>query len=303
MRFRVVVLVWAFCCPNLLGQAPSLQSRSENDAADDVEKQIREILAAEYPYGSRRGAGPAGGYGALFKKIGPEGVRRLQTHAHDGVAIQAAWAEVALTVPEKEPDRAVRPDRHKLDWFLGFLEGRGRLKAPQWWAEMLLDSRANRRDNIYPGDPKKMLYHRAGLDDAQAPVDTTLTRAGDKVTLKVGKESVVIPESLLRKSDSGRVYSGVSALVMPGRCYMAEHDNWGHPYQLACIDRSTGKVAWRNEVWGIWWGAGAGVSHMSVAVTEQGDRIIVFGAGSLGIHVEAFRKDDGTNLFRFSSSY
>src|SRR5262249_17723260 len=114
---------------------------------------------------------------------------------------------------------------------------------------------------------------------------------------------VVIPESLLRKHDSGKVCSRVSALVTPGRCYVAEHDDVGYPFQLACIDRSTGKVAWRSEVWGIWWGGATGVHAMWVAGTEQGDRIVVFGAGSIGIHVEAFRKDDGTNLFRFSNSY
>jgi hypothetical protein len=38
-------------------------------------------------------------------------------------------------------------------------------------------------------------------------------------------------------------------------------------------------------------------------VTVRVDRVIVFGTGSTGTHVEAFRAKDGANLFRFSSSY
>jgi hypothetical protein len=245
----------------------------------------------------------AKGYRILFGKVGADGIRRLQADTHDGIAIQAAWEEVALTVPEKEPERSVRPDRHKLDWFLGFLEGRGRVKAPEWWAEMLLDSRANRRDNIYPGSPKDMPDHRAGLDDVEAPRDTTLKRDGDKIILKVRKESVSIPEAILRKCDSGRVCCSVSALITPSRCYIAVHEDVGYSYPLYCIDRLTAKIVWKSEVWATWWGGASGVHHMSVAVTEQNNRIVVFGAAATGIHVEAFQRDDGTNLFRFSSSY
>ena len=42
---------------------------------------------------------------------------------------------------------------------------------------------------------------------------------------------------------------------------------------------------------------------MFTYVVEEGQRVVVFGAGSTGFHVEAFRKDDGRNLFRFANSY
>ena len=76
---------------------------------------------------------PLGAGGSLVARraVGPGGLPALRLHPHDGIAIQAAWEEVTLTVPEEKQDQPVRPDRHKLDWFLGFLEGRGRVRAPR----------------------------------------------------------------------------------------------------------------------------------------------------------------------------
>jgi hypothetical protein len=269
----------------------------------DVKKLVQDILASKYPYESSVGPGVVKGYRRLFKKVGVKGIRDLQTHPQDGIAIQAAWEEVTLTVPEKEPAQPVRPDRHKLDWFLGFLEGRARLKVPPWWSEMLCDSRANRRDNIYPGKPKKCPYHKLGLWDARGPRDTSLKREGDKLVLRINKESVPIPENFLGKTDARKFWCNVSALIKPSRCYVAVHDDVGYPYKLACIDRTTGKVLWKSEVFGTWWGGAEGIHEMWLAVTEQNERIVLFGSAATGMHVEAFRPKDGKNLFRFSTSY
>jgi hypothetical protein len=223
-------------------------------------------------------------------------------HHHDSIALQAAWEEVTLTVPVK-PKVVVRPDRQKLDWFLGFLEGRAHVRAPPWWAEALLDSRANARDNIYPGNPKEPPYHSAGLDWSRSPRDTTLKREGGKAILRVGEQALAIPEDLLRKADSGRVWSNVSALLTPKRCYVAVHGDEGYGYWLTCIDRTSDKVLWKARVWASWWGGTTGVGHMWVTVTEQKGRVVVFGAESIGMHVEAFRAEDGQNVFRFATSY
>jgi hypothetical protein len=46
----------------------------------------------------------------------------------------------------------------------------------------------------------------------------------------------------------------------------------------------------------------AGYAEQCVSVTEQNRRVVLFGGG-VDIHCEAFRYEDGTNLFRFSSGY
>jgi hypothetical protein len=87
------------------------------------------------------------------------------------------------------------------------------------------------------------------------------------------------------------------------RCYVAVHDPVGCPYRLAAVDRQLGEVRWVTKVWGSWWGDATGQHHQWLEVTEQGDRVVVFGRASGTFHVEAFRADDGANLFRFSNSY
>ena len=272
---------------------------------------VRAILAANRPPWEA-----PDDYHQLVNTVGLAGVRRLQTYPNDTVAIRAAWEEVALTVPEKEDEqaRAYRPDRQKLDWFLGFLEGRGRVQSPKWWADVLLNAVANRRDNFHfdlpgqptnPAMPRKSFHHEAGFDDVWAPLGTTLRREGSKIVLRVGKEPVTIPEGWLGgfKLDNGRVNCGVSALITPSRCYIALHQFIGE-YSLECIERSTLKLLWSSEVrGGAHVGIGGGLVWTWVTVTEQNDRVVVFGCDFISIHAEGFRSEDGANIFRFANAY
>src|SRR5437870_2898396 len=122
MRLALLLLLSLAVTTSLLVLQGCLASQEPDGGSSpaDIEKQVQEILAAKYPYESSSGPGVSKGYRTLFKRVGAEGIRELQRHSHDGIAIQAAWEAVALTVPEREPARAVRPDRHKLEWFLGF---------------------------------------------------------------------------------------------------------------------------------------------------------------------------------------
>jgi hypothetical protein len=246
-------------------------------------------------------------YRILFKKVGDEGLQALLTHKSDMIAIRAAWEQVNRTVPESEPIEQTRPDRHRLDWFVGFLEGRVRVKPPDWWLDAMLESKANRRDNIFPemdgtGAP---VYHNSGLDSVEAPLNTTLEANDGKLLLRFAAESVSIPAETLRRSDEGKhfCFCGVSAILSRSRCYVAVHDEFGYPYTLTCIDRSSGVVRWKAQVWGSFTGVVGGPSKSWVAVTEQDDRIVVFGISSTGFHVEGFRADDGNALFRVSNSF
>jgi hypothetical protein len=297
--FSGLLLLPLFSQENPTGTKPE-----QNQFSPDVEKQIQKILAAQYPYDTDT-PGFVSSYVKLFKSIGPEGLRKLQTYPHESIAIQAAWEEVALTVPEKDSGQVVRPDRPKLDWFLGFVEGRASAKAPAWWAKSLVDARANRRDNIYfsSGDPKDRPYHKAGLDWVLAPNDTTLKKDGDKALLTIGKESIQIPPKMLHKFDQGEFYGAVSGLMTPSRCYLAVHTDTGGGYPLVCIDRATGNTIWKNRVMEMWWGGGSGQSHQWVAITEQNKRIVVFGCWSLELQIEAFGREDGKSLFRFATTY
>jgi hypothetical protein len=306
MRYLTLAPVGTILVASLLVglNGPTETELGEGGLPPDPNTVIEDILKAEYPYGTASHLGPAGGYRKLFEMVGAEGIRKLEMHPDDGVAIQAAWEEVVLTVPEHESDSLFKPDRDKLNRFLGFLEGRARVRAPKWWAEVVLGSEAYRRDAIYGGRPKENPYHKAEAGTARSPHNTTLSSKDGKVVLHVGEESVAIPSGMLKYWSDGGVLDNVSASVTRTRCYIAVHDDVGFPFHLYCLDRQSDKILWASDVWGTFFGCGAtGVHEGWVAVTKEDNRVVVFGATPSGFHVEAFRAKDGRSLFRFSSSY
>jgi hypothetical protein len=260
------------------------------------EELCRVILRAKQPSTAVRA------YDALFHSATTDSLRRLQMNPSDTIAIQAAWQEVELTVPEKS-ELTVRPDRDKLSRFLGFLEGRARVQAPRWWAEAILDARANHRGNVYAGG-LNLSWRREPIPNAAAPPpQATFDKQDGKPVVRIGSEFALIPEDLRDKLRPNGPDIKVTALIDPARCYVAAYDCVGSPYRLACVERSPERIRWIADVWASSWGAFTGRPKQLVEVIEQGDRVVVFGIASSGFHVEAFRLDDGLNILRFSNSY
>ncbi len=267
------------------------------------EKKVQAVLAADEPRTA------AERYGELFNSLTNDGLKKLQEHSNDTIAIQAAWEEIERSLP-RNPDKEVRPDRDKLTRFLGFLEGRGRVRAPRWWAEAILDARANGRGHVHAGafyeefgrwfnDPR---FNEKDKKAVWPRLETSIEEHEIKTVVRVGRSRAPIPADLPKKLGVHGFFHSVTALITPSRCYLAAHDGFGYPYQLACVDLPSGKLRWITEVRGSFWGDVGGASMQFVEVVEQEDRVVAFGI-SMGFHVEAFRKDDGVNLFRFSNSY
>jgi hypothetical protein len=166
-----------------------------NDASPEdavrqvIEEKIDAVLRADEP------AKAAEHYHDLFVASGAKGLSELKQSPHDSIAIQAAWQEVALTVPESvdEGNPVFRPDRGKLNWFLGFLEGRTRIRVPKWWLEAVLDARANQRDNIY------FPYNNWGRPTAKWTTEAAVTKKGDKFLMQMGNESIDLPKELVKR--------------------------------------------------------------------------------------------------------
>lgn len=263
-------------------------------------KIINHILAAKKP---EERSDARKGYRQLFSKVDAAGLQRLQSYPDDNIALQAAWQEVELTIPVGKQLDQVRPDRKKLEWFLSFMEQRCKLKTPEWWKATVLEAIANQRYDLFLHRAKGHPYHDAGVDRVRAPRDTTLRRTHDKLTLHIGTDFLVIPEELFRKLIQGEYGSDFSALFTPTSCYVVVHDDFGSPCKMTCLDRATAQVKWRTDIWGSWWLSIAGEGAAYVTVTEQADRIIVFGTAPYGFHVEAFNAADGKNLFRVTNRY
>lgn len=262
----------------------------------DEAKVIRSILTAKDAYRA------ALGYGRLFRDVDDDQLARLQTHTSDTIAIQSAWMQVEMTVPP-ESRVTVRPDRDKLAWFLGFLEGRARVRPPKWWSEAILDARANRRGNIYAGGLNMWIDRKRGDPVEKDPEKATLESRDGRVDLRLGKESIRMPVEFIDKLQIQEGFGEARALFTPARCYVAFHGFAGYDYRVGCVERSPVKLRWVSGVWGCFWGLTTGAHREWVEIVEKGDQVVVFGVAATGFYVEAFRADDGANLFRFSNSY
>jgi hypothetical protein len=134
-------------------------------------------------------------YRDLFATAGVDGLQELKRSEHASIAMQAAWQEVALTVPAVDHIDGhrppFRPDQGKLKWFLGFLEGRGKLRIPKWWSETVLDARANHRANFY--------FPRLdwGQFTTEPASQAAVTKDGQKFSLHKGNDSLDLPKELL----------------------------------------------------------------------------------------------------------
>jgi hypothetical protein len=266
-------------------------------------------------------------YRTLFEAAGAEGLRKLKMHRIDGIALQAAWEEVLLTIPEKECESTGQPDSLQVGCFLDFIEQRVGLDIPQWWRrEFQFEIGAHRRDNVwFRMSDFFSIYHEAGFGSIRAPNDTTLLREwrpggfssgvtfsgwginpNDRtIFLQVGEESVVLPDSIVDEIMHLGESDCVSALISANKYYLAIDGRKTGRYDLVCLKSGSGEILWRTQGWGSpsWVSIRGKPGDHWMTVTRQGDRIVVFGVGGLGAHVEAFDAKTGSNIFRFSTSY
>jgi hypothetical protein len=294
-RFTIALgacLVSLICCNAFPQDAPLKASHQA------LEEKVSAVLRADQPQDASER------YSELFALADRDGLSELKHSPHDSIAIQAAWQEVALTVPETINDNhpTFHPSRGKLNWFVGFLEGRIRARVPQWWSEAVLDARANQRDNIY------FPYRDWGQLTPKSAIQTAVAKKGEKFSLKVGNDTIELPNLLLKEvlhDGDFSTFHHFSAFFAPKHCYVAIYDDVGSPYTLACVDRSTEKLVWKTEGWGSWWYAvGGGVGKARVTVDAHDERVLVFACSGIGhVHAEGFRAQNGKNLFRFSNTY
>lgn len=274
---------------------PALQAVSQSD---DIER----IIAKYDDIQSSREYSEF--YRSLFTACEPSELAALNSNANDSIATQSAWEIVTMTVPKEDGPNVYRPEAFKLAWFVGFFEGRNRVTTPAWWRTVVLDARANRRNNIYPGEPNELPYHRSKIKGVACPTHATVTQADHVVTYRTSNDSIVIPEVLLDRASDGDLWCNISCAFTKKHCFAAIHDDVGYPHNVACIDRETGKILWKSKACGCWWGAATGRHESWVAVMPtDGERVVIFGSASTGFYSHGFDARTGSTLFRFSNNY
>jgi hypothetical protein len=233
---------------------------------------------------------------AHVKKIRLDGVRELETDPHPAIAMYAAWEEAISDLDDKPARLATQLDL-RLERFLGFVEGRLSVNAPEWWKESLLSIKGRRRTLLAPLKSDFDAVAAEHMKDFRQE-----KRDGDVVVVTRGMETVPIPLDLMKFAKEMRV--GVMPTVAGGNWYFTS--TWSLPFSsyLYKVNPVNGKVIWETVVWGQLWRpiglTGGGYRHYHAVHVSQG-RVIVFGAGNYAVYVEGFDERTGKCLFRFST--
>jgi hypothetical protein len=249
---------------------------------------------------------------ALFKTKDRNLIRRLKNVSEKGIAIRAAWEEVAFSGLKKdvrkifdreEPCLAVNPLAAAR--FIGFVEGKLGIQLPSWWEEAVRAAATWERDEpIYPGKPKETPYHYFDLDGHQIglPKTMTLEKKGEGILIRTAKESMVLSRAIAKEIWTSSLT--LSGSLSKERCILAFHNDIGCSFQLVCLDRTSGKKLWESTVWDSRQaGGGTGIPQEYVSVLDNGQSVFVFGSSDRCFFIEAFDSKTGRNQFRFASRY
>ncbi len=235
-------------------------------------------------------------------------VASWQRGADAGIALRASWELIRRSMKRvaPQPGPVGTLDRLKVERFIGFVEGRLRIQVPEWWSELL------RRGSYYSGQSLWLDMTRASAPYAKtdsgifAPAGTRVVYEGADLRVTRDSESMVIPATVLAtaKEQLGDLW-GINVLFLDRfrRLVAIWGDGFG-AYPLFMLDTDSARPVWQASVWGDIPRAigGGGLIHW-VGLYCAGDMILVVGATDYAAYVQGFSTTNGSNLFRFSTSY
>jgi hypothetical protein len=286
------------------------QEKGDDNPADQPLRQAILQTSAE--------AGKA--YRALFKRLDREGLANLENDREPGIELQAAWElHVARAIAAK---RIPQPQR-----FLGFLEGRTKLRIPlRWEIDLATTSVAHspdriaqtmddylsiasfitkRKDGTYREEAEPFQETILG---AHVPAGTRLKRADGKIAITVVKATVTTEDRLFQrlKKELSADFTMLRVAPGPKQSYLVWYEPDGHSYPVVCLDSQSGQILWKTVSWASGsqnlLGYGGQMNHDVELVPVPG-KLLVFGSVFIGgQYLEAFSSETGSCLFRFSSS-
>jgi hypothetical protein len=184
--------------------------------------------------------------------------------------------------------------------------------VPQWWEAIVTRARfsGNEWVGFTPGRSRAKYRDVGGGVLASSPI-RVVSEEGDQVIIGVRVGEIAVAKQWLEQAPGAKTggFKAVGAITHGASVdgdYIAFHDTMEGRYVLLLVDRDTRGLRWSTSVWAgiarILGRTGAGYWH-HIEIIEAAGRVYVFGATNFVIYIEAFDKSDGTNLFRFSSSY
>lgn len=227
----------------------------------------------------------------LFDNATDQDVAQLMQHQSSRVALAAAWERVRRTVPDPKLVRGAKPDAQTLQRFLGFLEGRLQVDAPEAWERLLLTATTHGQVHICfaPLDAEQ----QAGPNN-----DAVVSEANEGWRIKAGGRAWLLAKSDVDEKKTS--IDGFAAAATMDAVVVGLFGNSAAPFLIYSIEPKTGNVAWKQEVWASGGLIGGGVGWHQAQIVLDEDRCIIFGVSNLAAYVEVF-KLDGTELCRFST--
>jgi len=233
-------------------------------------------------------------YRQLFTLADDDLLPWMLRHENDSVAIQSAWETVELSVPVEDGKGTFTPSDSAIAQFLELIEYRLELEIPVWWRQAIGQAKANRRYNIYGGQPTVAPYHNSGLENIRCPIGARLEKLDDDYIYVAGGIRLTIPNEMMDDH--------VCAIFAKNRVFAALHDGWGYPHRVACFDRKSSQLLWESTACGSWWGGASGFSISNLSIVVSGDSVYIFGDAG-GFYIHGFDLKSGQTTFQFSNNF
>jgi hypothetical protein len=312
------VLLLALCTAEARSDDPKKPALPASKPSDDT-------ASAKKRFASAADSAVAGKEIAAILKAAKGSFSSLLADDNTSLALFAAW--------DAAKQRSGQAEGADWNWFVGFLQGRTGLSPPLRWEIALMSIHygqfkqwnpnqwAPRRvleDYLKKGDVlekwqddtivlkrRRVLTKKAGF---WVPSDLTAQLNDRDLAITVGeKEQILVAASVLKDAVSNPEASGynhLNATVAADRAFVAFFDEFGERYPLLCIDRNSGKVLWKAEVWALATEqipARSGSWAHNLILEFHKKSVVLYGIG-VGCYVEAFDIETGKPLYRFASN-
>jgi hypothetical protein len=309
------VLLFAFLATTLIPSALAGRQTNDEQPGDVNLQRLREsVIDASTPELAARA------YHRLFARADRRQLSLLKNDSHLGIALSAAWREASAPRTSKV---ASPPQR-----FLGFVEGRTRLRIPLPW-EVALVSRYYKgdSDNLFqalhyyapvapflskrPDGPGYLLHaerlQKTGLG-FRTPLNTSIAERDMSVYFSTKHGSVHLPTDALSpilKSNPSMDICQCS--ILPKHpSIVAFYRSLATPFPVVAIDSNS--LKWRATVWAtnsrpVGMPSGAWRHDLAIVVTAT---CVAFFGSDVGhsddCYLEVFDLRTGAPIVRFSTS-
>lgn len=217
-------------------------------------------------------------------------IESLRTNANATVALWANWQEVKRRIPTLVNARSQHVDMASIGRFIGFLEGRLRIRVPSDFEEMLRSAKASSPSDLGVAVPTEMRRF-VQCSGVYVPLlcNCRLRDRNQKMILNVGGVAFDVPTEV-RESIWGYEPAEISVCLQAGGVLVLAHSptEAGELWSI-----KSNRVVWRSEIWQLVHML-TGMGHTNhVQVVIEDERVIVFGELTGSGYMQIMRLSDG----------